>query len=176
MLFRRRNRTQCQPVTETGVEPVGPQESEALDRAEQLCDAAEALHDDAAVQAERVLTEARADATRLLRQALAVVDENVSRSQAARRQQELDRAAAEAARVAAERLLERARQMQELMTAESVAELPYEELPCDELACDELPCEQLPEDREPAEGLLTATIIDFESAQWYRRTLSNVNR
>jgi cell division septum initiation protein DivIVA len=81
------------------------QERDALARAEFLCDQAEILHQDAVAQAEEVLAAARADAARLLREALAVVDENLARSEAARRQQEMNRLAAEAARREAEQLL-----------------------------------------------------------------------
>lgn len=173
MPFLRRNRTRHQAQAETAIGPVisaepvisaaavPSEELVALTRAEHLCEEAETLHDEAAARAERVLAEARADATRLLRQALAVIDENVSRSEAARRQEEMDKAAAAAARIEAERLLERARQMQEAMTAHSA---------------DELPSEDVPEEVEPSEGLLTASIIDFQSAQSFRRSLADLNR
>jgi 16S rRNA G527 N7-methylase RsmG len=91
-------------------------ERDALARAEYLCDQAEALHNDAKSQADQVLAQARADAARLLREAIAVCDENVARAQAARRQQELNELAARAAREEAERILTSAR---EIVAAES---------------------------------------------------------
>lgn len=83
----------------------------ALARAEDLCDQAQAMYEDVTAAAAQVLARAKADAARLLRQALAVIDENVARTDAARREQEAHLAAAEAARLEAEQLLERAREM-----------------------------------------------------------------
>lgn len=91
-------------------------ERDALARAEYLCDQAEALHSDAQAQANQVLAQARADAARLLREAIALCDENVARAEAARRQQELNELASRTAREEAERILASAR---EIVAAES---------------------------------------------------------
>lgn len=97
-------------------------ERDALARAEYLCDQAEALHHDAKAAADQVLARARADAARLLREAIALCDENVAAAAASRRQQELNELAARAAREEAERLLDSARQIvaaeSEIVTAE----------------------------------------------------------
>jgi hypothetical protein len=90
----------------------------ALDRAEHLCDQAEVIFTDAVAQADRVVAKAKADAARLLRETLAVIDDNLARSAESRRQHEADQAAAFAARAQAERVLEHARAMQEQMTAQ----------------------------------------------------------
>jgi hypothetical protein len=91
-----------------------------LDRAEHLCDRAEVIYTEAVAQADFVLAKAKADAARLLRETLALVDENLARSEAARRQHEDDQAAAYAARAQAERVLGSARAMQETMSDEVV--------------------------------------------------------
>ena len=89
----------------------------ALDRAEYLCDQAEVIYTEAVAQADRVLAKAKSDAARLLRETLALIDENLARSEKARRQHEDDQTAAFAARAQAERVLEHARAMQEQMAA-----------------------------------------------------------
>ena len=89
----------------------------ALDRAESLCDQAEVIYTDAVTRADAVMAKAKADAARLLRETLAVIDENLARSEAARARHERDQAAAYAARAQAERVLELARAMQERMSA-----------------------------------------------------------
>lgn len=94
----------------------------ALDRAAYLCDQAEVIYSDATLRADQVIAKAKADAARLLRETLAVIDENLARSEESRRQHEADQAAAYAARAQAERVLEHARSMQEQMTAQDHAE------------------------------------------------------
>jgi hypothetical protein len=86
------------------------EERDALARAEYLCDEAEALHRESAELAAKVVADAKAEAARLLREAIAAIDEHVARSEAARAKAEASRDAAHAARVEAERLLASARQ------------------------------------------------------------------
>lgn len=95
-------------------------ELDALAWAEELCDRAQALHDEAAAEAAQIMAKAKADAARLIRHAMAVIDENVARSEAARNEQEMHRAAAEAARIEAETILDQARATQRWMAAEQL--------------------------------------------------------
>ncbi|HMC39190.1 MAG TPA: hypothetical protein VKI19_05975 [Acidimicrobiales bacterium] len=98
-------------------------EQEALDRAELLCQRAEELHAEAAAEAEKVMAHAKADAARLLREALTMIDENVARSEAACRRYEINQLAADAARMEAERLLEDARRMRVRMAPSAADDL-----------------------------------------------------
>ena len=106
----------------------------ALDRAEYLCDQAEVIYTDAVAQAVRVMDKAKADAARLLRETLAVIDENLARSEDSRRRHEADQAAAYAARAQAERVLEHARAMQQQMASQDDSAAPSKIVSFEDLA------------------------------------------
>ena len=64
--------------------PDSEREIGALDRAEYLCDQAEAIHADAVAEAGQIVAQAKAEAARLLREAISLIDVNAARSEAAR--------------------------------------------------------------------------------------------